>query len=283
MLSDPDARSLLISCGATLHHVQVAMAAEGWAAVARMPDERVPGLLASIQFRTRTPTEHELELASAIPKRISDRRPMSSWPVASDHVSKLVAVAAEQGAFLQPLDNPMDAAEWGRLSAEVSDQRADDPGISQEKECFTLARDGQREPGPAGGDLSWSNTTEESRAGEGSAEVPLLLATSSDDRLAETAAGEALSAVLLEATRLGLASRMDSQPVEARRTRDVVERDILNGTRSPQILIVVGWATPGASQPRPAAGRWLPPSRSWKPTALPTNSVSADRPDRAVA
>ena len=76
VVSDPDARSLLISCGATLHHLQAAMAAEGWASdVVRLPDDRVPGLLASIQFSPRTPSEHDMAIASAIANRKSDRRP----------------------------------------------------------------------------------------------------------------------------------------------------------------------------------------------------------------
>ena len=121
VLSDPDARSLLISCGATLHHMKVAMAAEGWAShVERLPDDRDPSLLAAVRFALRRPTEYELMLASAIAHRTSDRRPMSSWPVAPDQILKLISAAATNGAFLQPLDNPMDAAEWSRLSAEIS-------------------------------------------------------------------------------------------------------------------------------------------------------------------
>jgi len=256
VISDPDARSLLISCGATLHHVQVAMAAEGWASdVVRMPDDRVPGLLASIQFTPRPPTEHDMALASAIPNRTSDRRPMSSWPVAPDHVLSLVSTAATHGAFLQPLDNPMDAAEWGRLSTEVSRQRGDDPGIQREIEQFARAgrtQEGSSEEGLKSEALSWSNATGESHDTDVTAAVPLLLATSSDDRLAELRAGEALSAVLLEATRLGLATRLDSQAIEARAAREKIEHDILHGTRSPQILVVVGWASPGGERPETA-------------------------------
>ena len=60
---------------------------------------------------------------------------------------------------------------------------------------------------------------------------------------------KSLSAVLLEATRLGLATRLDSQAVESRRARELVESDLLHGTRSPQILVVVGWPVGGAQQP----------------------------------
>lgn len=251
VVSDPEARSLLISCGATLHHLQAAMAAEGWASdVVRLPDDRVPGLLASIQFSPSTPSEHDMAIASAIANRKSDRRPMSSWPVSPSHVVTLISAAARHGAFLQPLDNPMDAAEWRRLSAEVARQRSNDPGVQKEIGAFSRAGQESGESGaPSSEELSWSGAWDENAQGEASAAVPLLLATSSDDRLAELRAGESLSAVLLEATRLGLATRVDSQAVESRRARELVESDLLHGTRSPQILVVVGWPVGGAQQP----------------------------------
>jgi hypothetical protein len=209
--------------------------------------------LASIQFAPREPSDHDLALASAIANRKSDRRPMNSWPVDHRHVVTLISAAARNGAFLQPLDNPMDAAEWGRLSAEVASQRADDPGVQKEIDRFSrqLLPSDEASDGSALSPevLSWSGPSEANRQGEASAAVPLLLATSSDDRLAELRAGEALSAVLLEATRLGLATRLDSQAVESRRTREVVESDLLGGTRSPQILVIVGWPVGGAESP----------------------------------
>lgn len=244
-LSDPDGRSLLISCGATLHHLQALMAAEGWRAeIVRMPDPHAPSLLASVRFAPHRPTQHDLDVAAAIPRRESYRDPMSSWPVPSSHVAALIAVAARHGAFLQPLDNPMDAAEWRRLSAEVARQRADDPAIQSEIDHFSgglFRASDHSQVGPMTPEiLAWSDASvgSEDRT---SAESPLLLATSSDDRLAELRAGEALSAVLLEATRIGLVTRVDSQAVQSGAMREVVEADLLQGTRSPQILVVVGW------------------------------------------
>lgn len=217
---DPESRSLLLSCGAALHHLQVAMAAQGWAStVARMPDARVPGLLASIEFAPAVASELDGALSTAIAARRSDRRPMSSWPVAGEQVQKLVRVAAAHGGFLEQL-GPLQAAQWARISSEVQDRRLVDPTA-------------QREMAPLDpGALTW---------GAADGEVGMLLATTSDDRLAELRAGEALSAVLLEATRLGLATRVDSQAVEVPSARAQIQREILDDTRSPQILIVVGW------------------------------------------
>ena len=48
--TDPDARDLMLSCGATLHHCQVAFAALGWQSkVRRLPNPADPNHLAVIE------------------------------------------------------------------------------------------------------------------------------------------------------------------------------------------------------------------------------------------
>jgi len=71
--------------------------------------------------------------------------------------------------------------------------------------------------------------------------VPLLVTTSSEDPLSCLRAGEALSGVLLEATWRGLATRIESQVVEVDAARRILEDRVLEGTRSAQLLIRVGW------------------------------------------
>ena len=73
------------------------------------------------------------------------------------------------------------------------------------------------------------------------------------DAVRRLRAGEALSAVLLEATRLALASCPLSQPLEVRTTRDVLRDAVLGGTLSPQIVIRLGW--PGSDVALPATPR----------------------------
>ncbi|QFZ19672.1 hypothetical protein EKG83_21560 [Saccharothrix syringae] len=59
----------------------------------------------------------------------------------------------------------------------------------------------------------------------------LLLGTSSDDHLSTLRAGEAMSAVLLEATNAGLATCPLSQPLEVAATRDRVRDGLLSPRR----------------------------------------------------
>jgi hypothetical protein len=89
---------------------------------------------------------------------------------------------------------------------------------------------------------------------EGDAGELLVLATSSDDRMSQLRAGEALSAVVLTATELHLASCPLTQPVEVDTTRAVLRDQVLEGAATPQMVLRVGWA-PVGSDPLPASPR----------------------------
>lgn len=77
----------------------------------------------------------------------------------------------------------------------------------------------------------------------------LVLGTTSDDLLSHLRAGEALSAVLLRATELGLASCPLSQPLEVSATRLRLRDEVLGGTASPQVVLRVGWPQWGTPLP----------------------------------
>jgi hypothetical protein len=90
--------------------------------------------------------------------------------------------------------------------------------------------------------------------GESDGTVVALLATGTDAPADQLRAGEALSAVLLTATRLGLATDPISQPLELEDTRLELRRVCLDDRAEPQVLVRLGWAPPSAS-PVPATGR----------------------------
>src|SRR5690348_2717305 len=65
--TDPDARDLMLSCGASLNHAQIALAALGWQAkIHRFPDPADPTHLADIDVRRYPPAETDTVLAAAI-------------------------------------------------------------------------------------------------------------------------------------------------------------------------------------------------------------------------
>ena len=103
--TDPDNRGLLLSCGATLHHCTVALAALGWRATAhRLPDPRSPHHLASLTVEPQSPSDVDVMLAAAITRRRTDRRTYSSWPVPWGDVALMGARAARSGVMLRQIE-----------------------------------------------------------------------------------------------------------------------------------------------------------------------------------
>jgi len=263
--ADEGARLLMLSCGATLHHLSVAAGAAGWRTeIGRFPESNEPTRLASVAFSLQAPTAEVRDLARAVADRRSDRRPMSSWPVPDGHARRLVDAAATHGAIARVFDGAaLDV--WTTLARRAAQRRAL-PEYRAELYEWTHRDESRRDGVPAANrvPLDESEASHVNRfapgdlpmAPRGAADpqpLPLLIATSSDDRIAQLRAGEAMSAVLLEATRLGLASAIDSQVLEMDSTRSVIEDRVLHGSLTPQVLLTIGW--PSSADPLPATPR----------------------------
>lgn len=260
--SDPQGRMLMLSCGATLHHLAVAMTAMGWAPVIRrLPEPRRPSLLASITFAPSRPTSAAHELSAAITARRTDRRPMSTWEVPDNHVRAFVSIAAQYGAIAEQLASEQ-PDEWVLLAP--PDPPEHERAVRGEAFAWTHRRPQAKDGIPPtnlppegalrGTRLSTVVPSDQAeRALAGSGLRTLLLTTSSDDTLACLRAGEALSAILLEATRRGLATAIDTQALERQEVRDAIEQEVLHGSRTPQVVVRVGW--PSSADPLPMTPR----------------------------
>jgi nitroreductase len=105
--TDPNRRAMVVSCGTTLHHCTVALAAMGWhTRVARLPDPSDPDHLAAIEMFRQPPGELDVVLAAAIDKRRTDRRNYSSWPVPWGDIALMGARAARAGVMLRQFAGP---------------------------------------------------------------------------------------------------------------------------------------------------------------------------------
>ncbi|MFC4944922.1 Acg family FMN-binding oxidoreductase [Pseudonocardia sp. GCM10023141] len=259
--TDSEGRDLVISCGAALHHLRVALAASGVTArVHRLPNPGEEYHIASLELRTGIPADADLSLASAITARRTDRRLYGDWPVPTGFVENLVTRAAAQGAVLRPIgDGRSRDVVVAALAAAAAEQDAT-PGYRAETALWTgrsacadgipatnLLRDA------AGtGDGTAREFTEgliEQRWARADGASLFVLGTASDDRLSQLRAGEALSAVLLHATELGLATCPLSQPLEVDATRMILRDEVLGGTLSPQLVLRIGWAVDRTSLP----------------------------------
>ncbi|MEJ3653287.1 nitroreductase family protein [Actinomycetes bacterium KLBMP 9759] len=79
------------------------------------------------------------------------------------------------------------------------------------------------------------------------ASVLAAVVTDGDARVDQLQAGEATSAVLLAATRSGLATTPLSQVTEMAGSRTRLRQDVLRSPEHPQLLVRVGW--PRSGQP----------------------------------
>lgn len=264
--TDPDRRDLLLSCGATLNHAVVALAALGWQArVHRLPDPVVPEYLASIELTPRPPAELDVALAAAIPRRRTDRRLFGDWPVPYGDVALMGSRAARAGVTmlrvedvsgLRPVvdravrrhaadrDYLQELTQWSGKHvalAGVPARNIPDPDSAADLPGRLFAGPGLAQPPEASADTDNA--------------VILALGTRDDHPLARLRAGEATSVVLLTATALGLSSCPVTEPLELADTRAMLRRSLFDDAEYPQMLLRVGWA-PVNADPLPATPRW---------------------------
>ena len=267
--TDPDGRDLLLSCGAALHHLQVAAAAIGWKAkIHRLPHPNQPDHLAAVEFVRHVPTTHDIALAAAISRRHTDRRRFTSWPVPAELIADLARAAGVHGMRLVAATDPDDCYQLARAVAEAAVRQDADNAYAAELSTWAgpspFAVEGVPATNIPAGERRHADTTtrafpdamltESDSHGEPDAGELLVLATAADGVEARLRAGEAMSAVLLWATEFRMATCPLSQVLEIKQTRDLVRDRVLGGFGVPQIVLRVGWAPLNAG-PLPATPR----------------------------
>ncbi|WP_245673058.1 nitroreductase family protein [Nocardia lijiangensis] len=212
-----DQRDVLLGCGAALHHLSVAFAALGWA---------------TIVHRMPSPGDPDhLAAVAAVARRPTTQDIAMSAAITrrrSDrrHYSDWTAPPGYLGLLTER------AAALGALIRPLRDRSGD----RQALETRSAAQGWAGEPDHA--DL-------------------LLLATPNNDRLAHLRAGEAMSAVLLTATNIGLATCPLSAPLDSADQRLHLRRDVLDDTAHPQVILRVGQAPDTPDQPQRTPRRSL--------------------------
>jgi nitroreductase len=257
--TDHHGRDMIVSCGAALHHLRVALAASGLASsVQRMPNPNEPEHLAALELHPRRADDADLDQAAAILRRRTDRRRFTDWEVPAAFVDELTVRATEQGALLRPVTAAGSKARLIDAIRAASDvQEANAAYLTEKLEWSGRYADVDgipaanllRDPGANGNGaarLFSAGLIDQPPNGKPDGAALMVLATASDDPLAQLRAGEALSAVLLHATRLGLATCPLSQPLEVESSRQAVQNGVLGGSAVPQLVLRVGWAPAGA-------------------------------------
>ena len=262
--SDPEGRNLVMSCGTALHHALVAARALGWAPVVdALPDPRDPDLLARIRLRPAEVPVDAAQWFEAIDSRCTDRRRFTSWPIPDERLQRLSSVTKSLGATVVPILDPRKRLWLERLVDRAMEVQDQDLRVRMEERAWTghSADDGLIDPV----EVSWGegHTRRRRTRFDHEAEPPavrddiavrpiessdglLVVVTADDGRLSWLHAGEALSAVWLEATTEGLSIVPLSQVVEVTETRMSLD-DLLGPGLRPQILLRVGWQEIGRS------------------------------------
>ncbi|HEX6343268.1 Acg family FMN-binding oxidoreductase [Umezawaea sp.] len=269
---DPTGADLLLSCGAALHHARIAFAATGWrATVHRLPDPDRPDHLAVVELSRHDPNEVEVAMAKAITFRRTDRRRFSSWRIPPALLAQLADRARAEGVIAGDVAD--DKARYELVMAIIRAAEAQNADPEYALELRTWSDVGARsvEGVPAAnipaGDVWYGDVrTRTFPSGElrqpGGAEVDdegslVVLGTTSDDRMSCLRAGEATSAVLLEATAAGLATCPLTQPLEVAETRELLRTEVLGGATYPQMVLRIGWGLMNAAPLPPTPRRPL--------------------------
>jgi hypothetical protein len=269
--TDCSGRETILSCGAALDHLRVAMLAAGWhAEIVRFPNPNDPNHLASIEF---SPVDHvtraQLDRAKAILHRRTDRLPMGQptyWSffepvlrstfderlvkldVLSDDVRPQLVRASQLTEALRRDDatyhaelewwtSPFALTEGVPPSALASDKESRRVDVARE---FPVRSHQDRRPEVA---VDWSKI--------------LVLSTPEDTRADVLRCGEVLSTALLECEMAFLATCTLTHLIELHESREIV-RGLLSNGGHPQVLIRAGIAPPMEAVPPPTPRR--PPS-----------------------
>ena len=266
--TDPQGRDLVISCGAALHHLLVALADRGQGArVYRLPDPARPDHLATVVPAPTIDVDVDAALATEIDRRHTDRHPFRSWPVPPELTGQLAEIADRQGVGLEIVTDPRARRRIFRAIETAARQQESDPAylaeLAEWNDRPATAQDGvpaqlAPPPGQVPGRMPMRAFLGTDSRGPASSEpesAALLLITSSTDTpLQWLRVGEVTSAVLLTATRHGLAASPLTQPLETGDTRAFLRDRLVRTSAHPQMLLRIGWPHADVG-PRPATPR----------------------------
>lgn len=255
---DPEDRELVISCGAALHHLRTALAAFGEKAEVHLsPYPGVVDVLARVGAHgPAEPDAHARERLAAAVRRRTTRMPFQRGAVSTRAIDEVWAAARVEGAELHLLEEDTRRAVV-RLVSEGDREQMGDPSFRRELSAWmhgNRARQRDGMPGYALGfrgvaaeiapavvrafDLGESQASRDVALAEQSP-ILVLLATRGDSMLDRLQAGQALSAVLLDATSIGLSASFLNQPIERPALRAELAELFPRGT-VPQLLLRFG-------------------------------------------
>lgn len=260
--ADPHGREMMISCGAALFNMRVALRYLGWVPKVRvLPDHDLPNLVARVTWDQQVPPlDYEKELFQQIASRRTHRGGFDPTPLPDELLATLPEQAAKEDATLSLLTQDRQRAgalaavvEAGDYALRLDSERAKEearwaPGPSSHRQdgvppTAYPAHPEHTEPSFRDRDYAhghgWGLPPDAEEPVLRSAGVVGLLTTSVDHAADWIHAGQALQRVLLVASSYNVAAALHSQPLEIPLLRDFI-RIHLSGHAYPQMVLRLG-------------------------------------------
>src|SRR5690349_19903050 len=258
-VADPAGRELMISCGAAVFTLRVALRYLGWLPHARLvPDYSGAARVARVSWGEDrvTPDSYEQEMYPAGIPRPPPRVGFGPAPRVRGTIAARRGEAAREGAVHRAYaagdrqDALAAAVQAFDLALPLDDNRAaeladwvvppDSPRRDGIPPAAYPAEPAHTEPDFPGRDFAAGKAWGQAAAtDERSPGTVCLLATSANEPADWVAAGQALQRVLLRATACGVATALHSQPLEVPQLRDFI-RVQLAARAHPQLIIRLG-------------------------------------------
>jgi nitroreductase len=271
---DPTGREMLISIGAAVFNLRLAVRHHGYAPVWRAwPDSAQPDLVARIRPGPAAPPNPAVDaLAAAVPRRHTNRRPFHRVVIPGAVTEALADAAAAEGAVLTVAD-PVGRNAILSLVRSAEQRLRSHGRYRAELTEWTLPAPGRRDGVPPQAFGSWAaletlplrdfglTQPQLHRQDEQFEPYPTILVLSTTGDTAEewVRAGQALQRVLLVATHHGLSATPMSQPLEIPALRRLLTDT--NAGRWAQVVLRIGYGQPTATTPRrPLADVVVPPA-----------------------
>jgi len=276
-ITDPQGRELIISCGAALLNLRVALHAFGCAIRVEIHANRTDARCLATVTLTGRESPGEIELRDAVTRRRTNRGTLTGSALPADMVAKLKDAAGQEHAAVSFIENADERKRVGELVAEAESALLSEPSYRSELADWILRRLAEGEVtdrdirGPIAGRgpdqpfhadhfpasaasiaRTYPPDAEGSSRRSGhltSAPTLALLTTARDTSEHWLAAGQALQRVLLTATAANLAASFLNPPVEVAALRPKL-KTIFGAAGAPQILLRLGHGTDVAPAPR---------------------------------
>jgi hypothetical protein len=265
---DPDGRELLISCGAALYSLRLAVRKLGHDPIVTLFPTGDPRLVARVEIDplTRPADTMERRLFAAVNRRHTHRGAFEERPIAPELAVALQRAAAEEGAQLHYVTDPGQRIRVLHLARAADRELAHDPAVREELEQWTPQPSSRRRDGVPvtayAGDRPATDPDDlvirdfDLDRGVGRLEdVPqrpgavAVLLTDRDVAEAWVSAGQALQRVLVTAADQWAFAALHSQVTEVPNLRLELQRELCT-VGIPQLVMRLGYADSTASTPR---------------------------------